>query len=105
VEEFTDQDIWGLSHDMIRAARFSAPRIATATIRLRQQRLITTLSCFPVSHKSTATATPTYTRKRAFWNKATDTSAMASATSFFDFKPKDSTSSSPLCFTTPPRAS
>ncbi|KAJ4987644.1 glutathione peroxidase [Stagonosporopsis vannaccii] len=80
---------------MIRAARSSAPRIATNVRRgVWQRRLITTRSCTVLSIISWrnlhAYFTPlrTNTQIRTFWNDSKDVT-MASATSFFDFTPKD----------------
>ncbi|KAH6625253.1 thioredoxin-like protein [Boeremia exigua] len=80
-----------ISHDMIRAAKSSAPRIATGVRRGAQERqFITTRSCRTVSTftRRTLSITPTQPARRTFWNTSNDTD-MASATTFFDFKPKD----------------
>jgi hypothetical protein len=79
---------------MIRAARLSAPRIATAVRQGVQERRFIRTCSYKLVTALPRTLAPVYTPARTFWNSAKNTTAMASATSFFDFKPKDSTSPS-----------
>lgn len=85
----------GSSHDMIRAASTAPRRILATSLRIRHKHLtppLTTRLCVPVVTPTTRTYTPL---RRATY------ATMSSATSFFDFKPADSTLLS--CHETPRR--
>lgn len=91
-----------ISHDALRAAGVGAPRRAGVGVAVQARRqVITTLPYRAVSvaasrrpsSGSFITPPPILpTQTRYFWNTSRQDENMASATSFFDFKPKDSTS-------------
>ena len=93
-----------ISHDAIRAAGVGAPRRAGVGVAVQARRqVITTLPYRAGSFITPPPILPTQTRY--FWNTSRQDETMASATSFFDFKPKDSTSAPhPIPSTHSPRA-